>query len=148
MSQVELAQATSNAGAGMLLDPYLKPEALLWLITSTEITRALIKPPRGGIGPFQVALGYTRGSERIDIRVTSTDEFHDRSIVGADGAVTLMGTSVNGLDRHLSSLTTLTAEDGASLRARYESLYSAAERIEAVRMDGVAETEVDGSLTS
>ena len=149
LSQVELAQMTSNAGAGMLFDPYLKPEALHWLITSTEITRALIKTPDRGVGAYRVTLGYTLGSERVDLRATSSVEFHDRAIVGADGAVTIMGTSVNGVGRHLSSLTTLTPADGASLRARYESLFDAADRVEAVRMDGTVETAAaDGAAAS
>jgi hypothetical protein len=132
MSQIDLAQATSNAGAGMLVDPYLKPESLVWLVGSTQITRALIKPPDKGLGTHQMGLGVIRGAERLELRVTSSKEFHDRAIVGEDGSVTLVGSSINGVGRHLTTLVTLSADDSKSLRKRLEALFEEADPVKPV----------------
>src|SRR5664280_552937 len=77
LSQIELAQAASQAGGGMFVDPYFQPQALPWLISSTTIARLLIKTPKVGTGAHATALGYTVGSDRLQVRAVGSGELHD-----------------------------------------------------------------------
>jgi len=135
LSQIELAQATSQAGSGLFVDPHFQPLALPWLIASSSISRLLIKTPKVGIGAHSTALGYTKGSERLEVRATGST-LHDRAIVGDDRGVTLIGSSANGIGRHLTTLVRLSPADGASYRERLEELYQGAEVVEPLRLDG------------
>lgn len=136
LSSVELTQALAEAGAGMLVDPYFRPEQVQWIVTTTKVARVLMRDPRAGAGPHAVALGHTVGAERLEIRATGDRELHDRCVLSEDGSVTLIGTSINGVGRHLTTLVPLAAGDAKSYRDRLEGLYEAASVIQPVRVDG------------
>ncbi len=147
LSLVELTQAVQEAGEGLLVDPYFRAEQLQWLITSSSIIRVLIKEPKGGTSALAVALGHFAGAERIDLRVVGGNELHDRAVVRADDGVTLIGTSVNGVGKHLTTLVRLKPEDSSSLRDRLNQLFEGAVRVEPVRV-GPAATANDGTASA
>lgn len=129
VSYVTFARAVNDAGAGMVVDPYFKADQLDWFATSTSISRILMSSrnrQQAEVELVAVALGSGALAGHVEIRATASVAFHDRAIVHEDRSLTVIGTSINGLKKHLSYLTTLTAEDAASFRDRLESLWKTA----------------------
>lgn len=131
-----LTRAVAEAGAGMLCDPYFKPDMLRWLSASTSVQRVLVKRARQKKERldqeqlFPVFLGAVTRDVALEVRITDDDSFHDRGLVAANGDVILIGTSLTGIGTHLTVVVPLPEVAGRPWREHHERLWEAAERIE------------------
>ncbi|WP_153040555.1 hypothetical protein [Actinoplanes sp. TFC3] len=127
-------RVVSEAGEAVLADPYFKASTIGWVLASTNISRILMSDRgalRGGErGVIAARLAAPDIENKIEVRMTSSTAFHDRALVAKSGEVWLLGTSLNGVGRHLSSLVRPDREVGSIYRKRIESLWDSASVIE------------------
>lgn len=127
---VELTRALAAAGAGLLADPYFKADTLEWLVNATGIVRLLV----GSLRTEQqrnveylrltlAAMANTSGVDRLEVRASSAATFHDRVLVNGNGAVQMLGTSVTGVSRHLTTIVELPGVAAPVVREHVEELW-------------------------
>ncbi|MET9617516.1 hypothetical protein [Kitasatospora indigofera] len=129
---VALTRRLLKAGAGLLVDSYFKAESLVFLIEATHLRRILIS----GRGPktkaekerasMAVALGTIPNASEVEVRFTMDPALHDRCVIGADHQVQLLGSSVNGVGRHLTAVITPSDTIAEVYRRTYEDLWNKA----------------------
>ena len=134
---VELTRVISEAGAALLVDPYFKTDMLDWLHNATLVNRLLLsranKAQAQEVEQISLALFGLRespGAGRVEIRATISATLHDRCIVPDDGDVLLLGTSITGIGRHLSTIVPLPSPAGVSMRREVEKLWKDAELVQ------------------
>ena len=69
-------------------------------------------------------------ADRLEVRVTSSDEFHDRAVVAADKSLLILGTSLTGIGKHASTVVKLGPVPGNALRRQLEKLWASATPVE------------------
>jgi hypothetical protein len=135
----------NQAGEGLLVDPYFRLPQLMTILTGTSITRILIskqhKSSKTDRAELAIALASPALPRKIEIRASSDDALHDRLIVGEDGKVWVLGTSLNSVGRVHTALIPLPFNDSASFRERAQRLWDAAEPLLAA--DEIAVTAPD-----
>lgn len=133
-----LTRAIASAGAGLLFDPYFKPDMLPWLGSSTTIRRVLVleatrnNKEKEEQKLFPMYLGGLEEAAGIEVRITSSETFHDRGVLHEDDQVSLIGTSLTGIGKHVTTIIPLPQEAGEPVREHIEALWSAAQPVEAV----------------
>lgn len=130
----DLTRAVAAAGAGLLIDPYFKADMLQWLLSATTISRLLVAKQAGEVPQLELALDALKDLpdvDRLEVRATSSEALHDRCLVHANGLIELLGTSVTGIGKHLSTITPLPAVAAATYQAHLDELWSSAKRVEA-----------------
>ncbi|AWZ07414.1 MULTISPECIES: hypothetical protein [unclassified Streptomyces] len=127
-----LTRRLAAAGAGLLVDPYFKAEQLAWVLECTSIRRILIsKKASAKERPMiAVALGTLPRGEDVEVRATAGSDLHDRRIVAEGGGVQLIGSSLNGVGRHQTSVITPEPEIAKAYRESSERLWAGAEKVE------------------
>lgn len=127
LAWVNLTRVVAAAGEGLLVDSFFKAEFVHWLVESTTIRRVLIssKHPKAkrDLTLMAVALGTVPNADVLEVRATDSPELHDRCIIGADGDVRLLGSSVNGVGRNLTAIMKPDAEVTRLYRDRNETLW-------------------------
>ncbi|MEE6286584.1 hypothetical protein V2J52_02825 [Georgenia sp. MJ173] len=127
-----LTRVVAEAGAGLLCDPYFKPDMLQWLSSSTSISRVLVTRPRPKKEReeqdqlFPIFLGAYSQAGRIEIRITEDKSFHDRGLVHENGDVSLLGTSLTGIGTHLTAVVPLPDVAGRPWREHAERVWGEA----------------------
>lgn len=138
LALVRLTRVMANAGAGLLADPYFRAEHVQLVTEATSLRRILVsskaagrsvrgaKPERALIA---LALASVPGASDLEVRTTDSREFHDRCVLTADGSVRLIGSSVNGIGKHLTAVITAPGDVAQFYRTKYEGLWTAANPI-------------------
>jgi hypothetical protein len=129
----ELTRAIGQAKGGLLADPYLRAEYIDWIVDSTSLARVLVakklsKPDLARIG---FALGRLSEANQpvVEVRATDDERFHDRYLVHLDGHVDTIGSSLTGIDKHVTAIMPLPDEAQSPVRRFVEGLWSVAEPI-------------------
>jgi hypothetical protein len=121
----------NQAGEGLLVDPYFRLPQLMTILTGTSINRVLIskqhRTSRVDRAELTVALASPALPRKIEIRASSDDAQHDRLIVGEDGKVWMLGSSLNSVGRVHTALVPLPFNESAPFRDRAQRLWDAAE---------------------
>lgn len=141
-----LTRAMSEAGAGMLVDPYFDPDLLDWLVKATSINRVLIKAAaekKRTLFGFYLGAICGDGDAPVEVRITADKSLHDRCVVHEDGSVSLIGASLNGVHKNFTAIVPLPSEPARAWREEVEHLWRDAEPIEAVRTIKGAPAQVD-----
>ncbi|MFE0590319.1 hypothetical protein [Micromonospora echinospora] len=115
------------AGAGLLVDPYLKLADLHTIVVSTQLTRLLVSrkaPNRGVVASMEAYLDSQSLARPIEVR--SSSKLHDRVLIADDGDVLTVGTSLNGIGKTTMVMTPIPSPARESLRSEYERLWSEA----------------------
>ncbi|MEK0226076.1 hypothetical protein WM016_07015 [Bifidobacterium mongoliense] len=106
----KLLQILSAEGHDMLVDPYFKAEYLEY-IAKTKLTRILMMKDSGSdnrANRERIALDLGELKRHNypfpEVRTVAKNQLHDRFLVDRDGTVYMLGTSINSLDQHTSSL--------------------------------------------
>lgn len=145
----------AEAGEGLLIDPYLKLDALHRIVTSTRLTRLLVsgKPGnRAEVAAMQTYLDSQSLARHVEVRAST--EVHDRILLTDDGTVLTLGTSLNSVGRTTTVLTPMPSNAGAFLRNTSEEIWGNAtlvgpqpseEETEAEEDETESETEETGS---
>jgi hypothetical protein len=133
----ELTRAISAAGAALLVDPYFKADMLEWLHSATQVTRLLLSAAKGQqarevqlIGLVLDGMRENPNAGRIEIRATKSSELHDRCIVQEHGGVLLLGTSITGVGRHLSTIIPMPVTAATTMCQEIDKLWESAELVE------------------
>ncbi|MDN3240899.1 hypothetical protein [Glycomyces tritici] len=135
----QLTRFTSEAGAGLLVDPYFLPDMLPWLLRSTKITRVLVKepkhPPKKKAGPIQLLASALHDlqaevKDRLEVRYSTSTNLHDRCIISEDKTVSLLGTSLTGIHSHLTVIYPLPSSLQRSYVATIEKFWKEATLIQ------------------
>jgi hypothetical protein len=131
---VQLTRRLQKAGHGLLVDAYFKAESLVWLIESTNLRRVLIssrhQKAEKDRQTIAVALATVQNGSDVEVRHTEDPALHDRCVVGANGDVQLLGSSVNGVGKHLTAVITPSPDIASVYRKKYEALWQSAEVVE------------------
>lgn len=151
---VQLTRRLQKAGAGLLVDAYFKAESLAWLVESTNLRRVLIssRHPKSEKErqTIAVALATIPNGGDIEVRHTSDPALHDRCVVGKSGSVQLLGSSVNGVGKHLTAVISPSDDIAKVYREKYEALWQVADPIKPQPMNGslsgTAGPSQDGAL--
>ncbi|MFF3489405.1 hypothetical protein ACFYXC_40170 [Streptomyces sp. NPDC002701] len=127
-----LTRRLAAAGAGLLVDPYFKAESIAWVLEATTIRRILIskKASTKERPIIAVALATLPNGRDLEVRATADKELHDRRVIAADGTVQLIGTSINGVGRHETSMVTPEIAIAKAYRDSSEKLWAGAEKVE------------------
>ncbi len=133
----------ATAGPALLVDPYLRLEQLHDLVVGTDVERVLIskqqkdsKSIRAGIATY---LGNVMQPRTVQVRASADSDVHDRVLVGEDGAVHLLGTSLNAIKTGSASTVLVRLPDVAATaqRQRAEAWWRDAEPVQQPsRLDG------------
>jgi hypothetical protein len=137
---VQLTRYLAQAGSGMLVDPYFKADSVPWLAETTSIHRVLVSARHPGaerdIKLLGVALATVPNAAELVVRASESRELHDRCVIGEDGSVRIIGASVTGIGKNLTSMITPTSEVAKSYRDKYEKLWGSATPVPAQSPSG------------
>jgi hypothetical protein len=127
---VHLTRYLAQAGAGMLVDPYFKAESVPWLAETTSICRVLVssRHPQAEreLKLLGVALATVPNAAQLDVRHSSSKELHDRCVISEEGSIRIIGSSVTGVGKNLTSVITPTSEVARIYHDKYEKLWNTA----------------------
>lgn len=130
LAYVQLTRRLQKAGAGLLVDAYFKADTLVWLIESTNLRRILIssRHPKSEKDRqiIAVALATVPNGSDVEVRHTNNPALHDRCVISEHGDVQLLGSSVNGVGRHLTAVMTPSDDIAKVYRKKYEDLWQKA----------------------
>lgn len=117
------------AGAGLLVDPYLKLNDLHMILLSTRLTRLLVsgKHNEREIGALRTYLASGSLSRRIEVR--SSTKLHDRVLLADEGDVLTIGTSLNGVGRTTTVMTPIPTPAREALSEEYARLWDEADLV-------------------
>ncbi|WP_282947153.1 hypothetical protein [Cellulomonas endometrii] len=130
MNLVTLTSTIAKAQAGMLVDPYFKDDLFQWLMESTSIRRVLVcrEPADRSVLPM-IAGAASLISRDLEIRCLPLRAVHDRFLVTQDGAIFTIGSSLNGLQRHFTTITRLPDPGTDTVREYLEKQWDAADPV-------------------
>jgi hypothetical protein len=114
----------------VLVDPYLKLDALHTIVVSTQLTRLLVSGKRNNsteVAAMQTYLDSPSLTRQVEVRQST--ELHDRILITEDKSVLTLGTSLNGVGRTTTVLTPMPEQAGVVLREAYEQLWLDAELV-------------------
>jgi len=117
------------AGAGLLVDPYLKLNDLHMILLGTRLTRLLVsgKHNEKELGALRTYLASGSLSRRIEVR--SSTELHDRVLLADEGDVLTIGTSLNGVGRTTTVMTPIPTPAREALTEEYSRLWEDADLV-------------------
>lgn len=130
----KLFRELSEVGEALLVDPYFRIDHLMSVLQATEVNRILTseKVSKSGIDALAIALG-TLGPEARKVEVRVADKtLHDRHVVGVDGAVLLLGASLNGVGS-VTSVVVRMADSAEAVAANCELMWKSADVLEPIR---------------
>jgi hypothetical protein len=137
---VHLTRYLAQAGAGMLVDPYFKAESVPWLTETTSIRRVLVSSrhtkAERDLKLLGVALATVPNAAQLEVRHTSSKELHDRCVISDEGAIRIIGSSVTGVGKNLTSVITPTSEVARIYHDKYEKLWNTATAVTPHSPDG------------
>ena len=139
MALAAVTSAVGRARTGLLFDPHFKHDMLSWLANSTLIERVLVKRPTRSdelkaqeqlLPIFLGGVLEATPGRQIEVRVSSDSALHDRGTIAQDGTVTLLGTSLTGVGRHLSVVVPLPELASRPFAEQVESMWKQATPVE------------------
>ncbi len=119
-----VVERLASSGDALLVDPYFRLDQLLLIIDRTVVTRVLTseRVDAEGLEGLQTSTERLTLPRPFEIRVASR-ELHDRYVIPATGAVTNIGSSMNGLGHVLTAMSSIS--DGADeVREMYERMWT------------------------
>jgi hypothetical protein len=122
--------AMSTVHDAMLVEPYFRLEQLMDIGEFGNIARVLLgynlKPHEYEL--LATGLASLPSARNLELRKAKT--LHDRYLIPAhDGGVLMLGMSLGGIGKKVSTLTTLGAEASQALRGVYETIWNDADVI-------------------
>lgn len=126
------AQALDALGTparALLVDPYFRLAQLINIAELDNIERVLLGPLRpADCEALANGLGALPEGRALEARRAKA--LHDRYLIPKNGGVLMLGASLNGIGKSVSTMATLGPEASQALRQVHESIWSEAERIE------------------
>ncbi|WP_418021174.1 hypothetical protein [Mycolicibacterium peregrinum] len=123
-----LVATIAEAGACVIVDPYLKPEQFLEIAKFTGTTRVVLRRPNSANGLIPWQMYQALPDVEVEVRVADPRLLHDRYIVG-ETAVYQLGCSFNGVGRKPTTLVPLTGPVADFARNHVAELWGSAEPV-------------------
>lgn len=122
-----LTRTLSEAGEGLVADPYLGPEQVAVIAQETRIRRLLTSTQKNCVQGLPETLSglAESGTEIPEVRMCPDKSFHDRAMLHDDGHVTVLGSSLNSVGAKLSLLIELPSSAAKGYREHIEKLWGA-----------------------
>jgi hypothetical protein len=118
----------------LLVDPYLDIDSFALLLGHTSVNRVLTSRKgthgKARIASLVAALSSTTVESPPQIRVG--EDLHDRYVIPATGPIEHLGTSLNGVGKHISVMTVLHDPVAAEVRALMGQAWTDAKPLEPV----------------
>lgn len=117
-------QALSAVETAMLVDPYFRLEQLMDIAEFDNIERVLIGPGVTKAHRALLAHGVASISAARKLEVRAAAVLHDRYLIpSGDGSVIMLGTSLGGVGKKVSTMTTLGGVASNALRDVHEKIW-------------------------
>jgi hypothetical protein len=124
----------SSVRNALLVEPYFRLQQLMDIAEFDNIVRVLVGSRLKGHEYELIATGLASLGEERTIEVRKTSELHDRYLIPAnEGAVLMLGASLGGIGKNVSTLTTLGQLASQALRDAHERIWADGEPIEPKR---------------
>jgi hypothetical protein len=119
------------AGPGLLVDPFLKLEALHTIVMNTQLTRLLVSGKKSNNDVVVSMRTYlNNNSLPREVEVRACVGLHDRLLIADDDELVMtLGTSLNGVGKTTTVLSEMPATACAALRDEYAKLWAEAELV-------------------
>lgn len=126
-----LTREVSAAKEGLLVDAYFSDELVSWLWQSTSINRVLMCRSEEKCADLRLYLGgLERAGRELEFRVLPRGDLHDRYLIGADGKVSMIGASLNGLHRNFTAIVEIPDPGASAIRYQIDAKWHQAKRVE------------------
>lgn len=126
-------QGLGSTGPAMLVEPYFRLDQLMAIAELENIDRVLMSPKVSQQDRNLVATGLAALPANHPLQIRVVDDLHDRYLIPhVDEAVLMLGSSLGGVGKKVSTLTTLGVVASQALREAHESLWQTATSIEPV----------------
>lgn len=117
-------QALSSTSAAMLVEPYFRLEQLVAIAELDNIDRVLMSPKVNQKDRNLVATGLAALPSDRRLQIRFVDDLHDRYLIPhVDDPVLMLGASLGGVGKKVSTLTTLGSVASQALREAHEALW-------------------------
>jgi hypothetical protein len=126
LSYAKVIGRIAEMGSALLVDPYFGLDQLLVVLQGTSVTRVLVGP-KTNIGALATATASLVLPREFIIRVSP--QVHDRFVIPPAGGVDALGTSLNGVGRKFTVMTSLQGPVADTIRAKHEELWEAAKPV-------------------
>jgi hypothetical protein len=123
--------ALSVAKNALLVEPYFRLEQLMDVAEFDNIERVLVGPGlnKRDLELLATGLSAVLESRQLEIRVARA--LHDRYLIPAvEGSVLMLGMSLGGIGKKVSTITTIGEVSSTALRNAHETLWSEASLLE------------------
>lgn len=135
-------QGLGSTGPALLVEPYFRLDQLMAISELENIDRVLMSPKVNAQDRNLLATGLAALPESRSLLVRFVDDLHDRYLIPhGDEAVLMLGSSLGGVGKKVSTLTTLGAVASQALREAHESLWQDGTPIEPTRVASDAPVE-------
>ncbi len=121
----------SSVKNALLVEPWFRLEQLIVMAEFDNITRVLIGSKLKPAEYELLATGLAALSRERKLEIRKAQDLHDRYLIPADdGNVRMLGVSLGGIGKSVSTMTTLGEVASRALREAHEELWRRAEVIE------------------
>ena len=129
-SPAQALSVLSKVPSAMLVEPYFRLEQLVDISGFENIVRVLVGPHLSPRDIELLAFGLPSTGRAIEIRQAKS--LHDRYLIPADNdeGVLMLGVSLGGIGKKVSTLTTLGPAVCEVIRELHESIWESSEIIE------------------
>jgi hypothetical protein len=125
----QVVQVLGGAGPAMLVEPYLRVQNLIDIDDLHNINRILVGSKLKANEYAALAVGLGAVNERRPLEIRKATDLHDRYLIPDTGHVLMLGISLGGIGKKVSTLTTLGDPASGGLRQVFEEAWAAAEPI-------------------
>lgn len=123
--------ALSSVTDALLVEPYFRLQQLMDVADFDNVSRVLVGSKLKA-GEYELlATGLAALPEGRAVEIRKAANLHDRYLIPrAEGSVIMLGASLGGIGRNVSTMTSLGELASQALRAAHEKIWKSAERIE------------------
>jgi len=133
LSYARLIREISRLDECMIADPYFRLESLEDVVAHTTCTRLLTSEHIGDTELDGLAIAVrdlgAEGNRRVDARVSSDKEFHDRFAIPPAGPVLFVGVSLGGIGKNFSIMGKISEPIASMIREKYEVFWAASNQL-------------------
>lgn len=121
--------ALAEPKEALLVEPYFRLEQLMDISELENITRVLVGSRVTQKDIEVLATGLASLDAGRNLKVRQASELHDRYLIPDDGSVLMLGMSLGGIGKKVSTITTLGPEASVALRKAHGTIWSKAKEI-------------------
>lgn len=118
----------ASVESALLIDPYLRLDGLQDIVEFDNVERILVREniPKQESSVLAHAIGAL-AKEGKNISIRRARDLHDRYVIPPEGGIVMLGTSLNGIGKKISTVTTIGDGPSELLRKHYEEVWVKAE---------------------